>query len=55
MLVSTIRRILFGGAGIFLFVQAFQSFRLAGWTGDTVMAGVIGGLFALMAITGKGG
>ena len=55
MVMLTIRRIVFGAAGIFLFLQAFKSFRLAGWSGDTIVTAVMGLLFAVMAGTGKGG
>ncbi len=55
MVMLTIRRIVFGAAGIYLFLEAFKSFRLAGWSGDTIVAGVMGLLFAVMAGTGKGG
>jgi hypothetical protein len=55
MVALTVRRIFFGGAGIFLFVQAARAFRLGGWTGDTILAAVMGVLFAMMALTGKSG
>ncbi len=55
MVMLTIRRIVFGAAGIYLFLEAFKSFQLAGWSSDTIAAGVMGLLFAVMAGTGKGG
>ncbi|MCL4524486.1 MAG: hypothetical protein M1453_14925 [Acidobacteria bacterium] len=55
MVLLTIRRIVFGAAGIYLLWEAFKSFRLAGWSGDTMLAGGMGLLFAIMAGTGKGG
>ena len=55
MVVLTIRRIVFGAAGIWLLLEAFKSFRNAGWNGDTILAGMMGLLFAIMAGTGKGG
>jgi hypothetical protein len=55
MVMLTVRRIVFGAAGIFLFLEAFKSFRVAGWSGDTILAGGMGLLFAVMAGTGKGG
>jgi hypothetical protein len=55
MVMLTIRRVLFGAAGIFLFLQAFKSFQMAGWSGDTIVPGVMGLVFAVMAGTGKGG
>ena len=55
MVMLTIRRIVFGAAGVFLLLEAFKSFRLTGWSGDTFLAGGIGMLFAVMAGTGKGG
>jgi hypothetical protein len=51
----TIRRVVFGAAGIFLFLQAFKSFRLAGWTGDTILSAGMGLLFAVLAASNKGG
>jgi len=55
MVMLTIRRVVFGAAGIFLFLEAFKSFSLSGWSGDTILAGGIGLLFAVMAGTAKGG
>jgi len=55
MLVKTIRRIAFGGAALFLLVQAAQAFRLAGLTQEAALPAAIGALFAVMAIWGKSG
>ena len=55
MVMLTIRRIVFGGAGLWLLLEAFKSFRAEGWGGDTVFAGALGVLFGVMAVTGKGG
>jgi hypothetical protein len=55
MLVKTIRRIVFGAAGLFFFVQAAQAFRQAGFTRAAAFPAAIGALFAMMAIWGKSG
>ncbi|MBI3484800.1 MAG: hypothetical protein HY012_06570 [Acidobacteria bacterium] len=55
MQVLTIRRIAFGGAALFLFVQAAQAFRQAGFTQQAAFPAAIGALFAVMAIWGKSG
>jgi hypothetical protein len=55
MVMQTIRRIVFGAAGIWFLLEALKAFRLAGWSGDTFFAGGLGLLFAVMAGTGKGG
>lgn len=55
MLVKTIRRIAFGGAGLFFLVQAAQAFRHAGFTQEAAFPAAIGTLFGVMAIWGKSG
>jgi hypothetical protein len=55
MVVKTIRRIAFGGAALFLLVQAAQAFRVAGFTQDAAFPAALGALFAVMAIWGKSG
>jgi hypothetical protein len=55
MVVKTIRRIAFGGAALFLLVQAGRAFRLAGFTQEAAFPAALGALFAAMAIWGKSG
>ena len=55
MVILTIRRIVFGAAGLWLLLEAFKSFRATGWSGDVILAGSLGLMFAVMAGTGKGG
>jgi len=51
----TIRRIVFGAAGLFFFAQAGVMFHKAGTVSDSIFPAAMGALFAVMAITGKSG
>ena len=55
MLVTTIRRIAFGGAGLFFLLQAAQSIRHVGFTQQVAFPAAVGVLFGVMAIWGKSG
>jgi hypothetical protein len=55
MVVVTIRRIVFGAAGLFFLVQAAQAFRQAGFTQAAAFPAAIGAFLAVMAIWGKSG
>ena len=55
MAVKMIRRIAFGGAGLFLLYVAAQSFHQVGFTQEAAFPAAIGVLFAVMAIWGKSG
>jgi hypothetical protein len=55
MVVKTIRRIVFGTAGLFFLAQAAQAFRQAGLTQEAAFPAAMGALFAVMAIWGKSG
>jgi len=55
MAVKMIRRVVFGAAGLFFFIEAAQAIRLAGITQQAAFPAAIGTFFAVMAIWGKSG
>lgn len=55
MSVALVRRILYGALAAWVFVMAFEEFRLNGHTGAAIAFGVGGIVLAVLAISGKGG
>jgi len=55
MLAKTMRRIAFGGAGLYFLLGAAQAYRQAGFTLDVAFPAAIGALFGVMAVWGKSG
>ena len=55
MLMRTIRRIAYGGAGLFFLYQAAMSFRAVGLTQDSAFPAAMAVLFGVMAVWGKSG
>jgi hypothetical protein len=55
MAVTVVRRILFGGMAAWVFVIAWEQYRLGGHTGAAVGLALGGLLLVTLAVTGKGG
>lgn len=55
MAATLVRRILYGALAAWIFVMAFEEFRMTGHMG-TAIAFTIGGIvLAVLAVSGKGG
>ncbi len=55
MAATLVRKIMFGGMAAYVFVLAFEQYRLGGHLGEAIGLTLGGVVLAVLAMTGKGG